>query len=96
MRHIEIVRKQGNLTQEQWQFFYNDSRHVLVLINYQSLNRPTTRHKFRTVEHWDAYRDRRHNYDGEKLEDVPLPDDVTAEALQVFTTSLRVVKGFER
>lgn len=95
MAYITIERKQDDLNMEQWQFLYIDSYHAIVLVNYQNLNRPTTRHKFKAVEHWDAYKDRRHNYDGAKIESVPLPDDVKAEALQEYMASLRVTKGFE-
>lgn len=96
MRHITITRSQDNLTKQEWSFWYYDTYHALVLTDYILENRPTARHKFRTVEAWTTYRDNRRDFQGiKRLDDVPLPLDVSAEALDIFTGDLRVVKTFE-
>jgi hypothetical protein len=96
MKSIRITRSQDNLARQEWSFWYHDTYHALILTDYILENRPTHRHKFRTVEAWSTYRDSRRDWQGiKRLDDVPLPLDVSAEALNIFTSGLRVVKSFE-
>lgn len=98
MTHIEVVREKDALNQERWQFLYIDGRHALVMIQYLKQERETTRHKFKAIEAWDAYKDRRREYDRDvvELDNFPSPEDVRAEAKQKFMDSLEIQIGFPR
>lgn len=97
MVHIDVVRTKDNLNQECWQFLYIEGRHALVMTQYLKQERETPRHKFKTTEAWDAYKDRRRDYDRDVVMiEAPLPDDVQDEAVSKFTDSLKIQIGFVR
>lgn len=86
MKHVEIQRETGDrLKRDVWRFFYLDSAHALRLSSFENQHRPTTRHKYRAVNVWDRYRQRRNT-----VENPPIPEDVSNEAVYRFTVDLVV------
>lgn len=97
MRDIKILRNQDTLNKQQWQFYYYDDYHTLVLVYYFHYSRFTVQRKFKIVEWWSTYGDNRDSgrFEGKRLDTVPLPDDVVDEARQEFISSLKVTASFE-
>lgn len=92
MNAVTIRREPNPLTEWTWRFWYYDRRHALVLDYYCTAERPSKRHKFRVTESYSRIDNRRHNL---QESDVVLPADVIAEAKQIFTDPLRVLRWSE-
>lgn len=90
MARIEVIREAPDRLSEQvWQFSVSSdwsSDEVRLLLGYYARRqRATTRHKMKLVEagrpsQWDRTEQRSY-YSGIDAKDVPLPDDVKAEAI---------------
>lgn len=87
----KVVRKRDDLTEEEWSFSVINEQ--IVLNYYCYLERPTKRHKHRVVRYYDRLNHRDRTV---KVDDVPFPDDVAAEALAEIRARFRVVKDFQR
>lgn len=85
---ITITRQQDDLTQAEWTFWFEESDSTLFLANYTLSKRESKRHKFKPVEWYDRL-DRRNNKI-KNIDDVPFPNDVTAEARQQFIDKITV------
>jgi hypothetical protein len=85
MKHIEVIVPNGSLELGIYRFLYLDREHTLRLIYYAKENRQTTRHKFKVVEFYDAYRRRE-----SMLSASIIPETVAADALRQFTNGLTV------
>lgn len=87
MKHVEIEKvSEDSLSSVLWIFYYNDSRHHLVLNYYIEYSRRTRRHKFRIDKKYNRL-DKRNN----TIDIPPLPDEIEAEALYEFSKGLKVV-----
>lgn len=93
---IEVERPDDDLHSQVWRFYYFDDRHVLTVDHYSRSTRKTKRHKW--VSAASYYRLSRGSVDGHSIneEQVPLPDDVVAEAKQKFMDALRVTRWSDR
>lgn len=80
---IEVTRTaEDGLSEQSWRFvIYADytSKVTLSLSSYHVLTRASPRHKMRIVSKW-VRADQRSYFSDIKAADVPLPDDVVAEA----------------
>lgn len=85
--NIHIVRNHGELNQEQWRFYYYDSRRTLYLDWYGIATRKTKRHKFQIESSYSRLDNRGHSIQEAQ---VPIPDDVRAEAIQEFIQGIQV------
>lgn len=97
MWRIEVTRDTDKLNRKKWSFLYLGNRHTLALTDYIQQTRPTSRRKFQAVEAWSAYQDKRRQYghdDVALLDTPPLPADVSAEAIEEFTKTLKVTDHF--
>ncbi len=81
----------GTLDAQEWTFTLIDNQ--IVLDRYMELSRPTKRHKEQGTR-WYERLDHRSNT--LTLAEVPLPDDVAAEALQKVVSQFRVVRELKR
>lgn len=95
MRFVEVTRESHErLAQEYWRFWYDERLHALVLDEYASRQRPTLRHKFRTVAGY-ARLGRRKDEDVVGYVSPDIPEDVAQEAHDQFSKTLRVVRDRE-
>ena len=80
------------LRRERWIFWFNEREHALVLDDYAVEERPSLRHKFRTVASYERLRGHRHSGMTSDIQetDVPLTPAVAQRALDDFTSHLRI------
>jgi len=91
MPQIRVEREDNErLTKRRWQFQFDDRHARLVLSEYMEMARPTRRHDYR-VDRGYFWSD--HRNDTIALADIPLPDDVKAEAKLLFCETVTVTKG---
>jgi len=88
---MQVERKIDDLNRLTWGFMMIDKN--IVLSTYSVWNRETKRHGWKIV---DAYSS--HNRRGSSFQeiDVPLPEDVKEEALNLYVSMLRVCKFSDR
>lgn len=90
MIHITVERLSDNdLKRQSWLFWFDDSRSVLVLDEYRAETRHSKRHKWQSLSVFRRTDKRRNTT---TVDDVPLPDDVEAQALKQFIAQVKVVK----
>jgi hypothetical protein len=90
MRYIEVERVSGDeLHKQEWTFIFDRDRMEIRLTSYRVMERKTKRHKFTVDSFFNIY-----NIHGSPIacSDVPLPDDVCDEALQICISKIKVVK----
>lgn len=93
--YISVERiPEPRLAKLQWDFWFNDSQHRLVLDRWTASQRATRRHGFKAVAYW--YRLERRDSRMTALEFVPLPDDIMADAIAQFTRRLTIGKPHDR
>lgn len=97
MSRISVERHEDSKLRGQiWYFyFFDDGR--FVLDQYLIEQRETTRHKFKPVKVWKR-QDSRNLSPTIKIEkeaDVPLPDDVKAEAMKQLVDQIKIGKPSE-
>jgi hypothetical protein len=93
MGNVRFVEQEGPLRQVAWSFWYNDSRHVLVLDGYAIEERPSPRHKFKVVAKYARLGEgRSYEYEPIQERDVPMTDEVCRRAREEFMASVRVVR----
>lgn len=85
--NITVTREPDPLTRWEWDFWYYDRRHALVLDRYRTLTRATKRHKFRVTEQYNRIDTHRN---GLTENDVVIDADVDEEARRRFTKDLKV------
>jgi hypothetical protein len=88
--NIKVVRVASDLVSETWSFCYVGGGQV-VLQDYAYEERATRRHKFQCLKSFTA-----HSRSGLNHREVPIPEDVAAEALAAFTKTLRIVRIYDR
>lgn len=95
-QRLIVTRPDGDLRQQQWEFYYFSDRHVMVVDRYTRDTRKTKRHKWEADEGY--YRlGRGHEYFRAIDEaNVPLPDDVVAEVRAQFVEHFRVTRWSRR
>jgi hypothetical protein len=81
---MEVTRRSDDgLSEQFWRFAmwadHGGKKVVLSLADYQVRSRPSTRHKMKVDHKWSRM-DQRSYHSDIKAADVPLPDDVVAEA----------------
>ena len=88
-----IIRREtpGTLDAQEWVFVVLDNQ--VVLDRYMELSRPTKRHKELTNQFYNRLNTRDCTLE---ISEVPLPDDVAAEALAKVIAQFRVVKEYTR
>lgn len=92
MRIVEVIRPGPTVLHRRvWRFVYSDAYHALVLDSYESQERTSTRHKFRTIA---VYHRLGQTSDIERIAegDVVVPGDVETEVYKTFVSTLRVAK----
>jgi hypothetical protein len=91
---IDITRQSDDLHSEMWTFTYFDREHALVLDRYDAMERPSKRHKPRTIRYYDRMSHRSWSTsDAMDLAAVPIPKDVIEEVRQKFMDSLKVTRN---
>lgn len=93
MNRITVTRDPNPLVRWEWTFWYDDSRHALILDWYATLERPSKRHKFTITETYKRTMARDSRL---KESDVLMCPDVIAEAQKQFCDSLRVMRWSEK
>ncbi len=83
---VEVTRTVDN-SQQIWRFWFNDRNCRLQLNSYLQCSRATTRHKWRVDAAW-RWTDKRAATIA--TADVPLPMDVTDEAMRQFVAGITV------
>lgn len=91
--HIHVTRQDSPTSQQEWRFYFLDRDATLYLDTYILSERPTTRHKFKWAKYYNRTDGRSNTI---KLPDVPLPDDVSAEAMRKLVEMVSVKKWPER
>lgn len=86
---IELNYKTDELTQEQYVFWFDDSRKTLWLDQYEIQTRETKRHKFRTVKQYKRLSSRS-DYINVKKEEVPLSDQIKKNAIDKLISEIKV------
>lgn len=78
------------MVKEIWRFVLIDN--TLYLDDYQLIKRQSIKHKFERVKKYDRLNHRAKSYmrDYIKKEDVPLTDEIKAEALQTMIRNISV------
>jgi hypothetical protein len=90
-----IITRQSARRQERWTFVYNAEGHVLEPDSYRrERRRQDARYRFRTVALWTRLY--RAQDEPLRVEHVPLPADVAAEAKAEFVSSLRGGRATKR
>lgn len=100
---LEVVRERGDkkLRRQRWVFWVTTDRSYqgisCFIDEYYEEERPSTRHKFRPKRGYKRI-DRRYmgQFIGVEVEDVPLPEDVEAEALERIMDSIVVSRWNHR
>ena len=87
---IEVIRQIDELHRQVWRFNFMDRECQLRVDHYALQHRPTKRHKYRTTEYYDFYSGSR-GIDRIPSKEIPLPEDVVAEARREFYNKLTVV-----
>lgn len=87
---IKVVREQDGLNRQVWRFDYVDNECVLRVSGYEELNRPTKRHNYTCIKKFVPWEQ---GCGKMTRADIPLPDNVAAEALQQFVAKIKVVRG---
>jgi hypothetical protein len=88
MTGINVERETPDkLSRQVWYFWYDDRTHVLRCSSYIKSERPSSRHKFKSVAQWTQHR--RDDFYGFGL-NPPLPPDVQHEAVEKFRAELVV------
>jgi hypothetical protein len=90
MKYIEVERVSGDeLHKQEWTFIFDGDRMEIRLTSYRVMERKTKRHKFIVDSFFNVY-----NYRDSSImhTNVPLPDDVCDEALQICISKIKVVK----
>lgn len=72
------------LSQVEWSFWRYGSK--LLVDRYEVQERPSTRHKFKTVRKWVRLGNAREN--SIRKEDVPLTDDIRKEAVEAYAAQM--------
>lgn len=97
MAVIEVERIEPDcLSRQVWRFHattgYGSQPNILRVEYYGQEQRATKRHKWVSLPatRYTSFDDRRYN-SGIAAKDVPLPDDVAAQAKDVFINSIQVV-----
>lgn len=90
MQHITITRKPDPVTEERWVFTFFEDRMLLILDAYSKGYRPSPRHRNYVAAFKDMYV-RILDRDAKMTEDqVPMPEDVVAEAREKLVSQIRV------
>ena len=85
---IEVKRQVDSLNQHQWVFWVDKA--TIYLDSFRTLTRETTRHKLKvTGPRYDRIDQR---YSTLQVSEVPLPDDVAADAKAQFCAKVTVEK----
>lgn len=83
---VEVIRMSNDrLSDQVWTFYINAGSDTvtLKLSSYLIRERPTTRHKMKMIARW-SYFDQRSYYSSIAARDVPMPDDVRADAVKAL------------
>jgi hypothetical protein len=83
------VRREAGLDAQEWTFTIIEEQ--VVLQTYRVLTRETKRHKERGRQYYNRLNERNSTM---KQAEVPLPDDVAAEALAQVLARFRVVRAY--
>ncbi|MCC3379849.1 hypothetical protein ACFQ5D_09485 [Paenibacillus farraposensis] len=93
---MEVTRTtEDGLTQEIWSFRCHPN-HLMGTIEvslgqYTLSNRPSKRHKFSTVKQYDAFRPNAKYRKYIDKDDVPMPDEVKQEIIELIKTRIHLV-----
>ena len=87
-KYVEVIRDLNPLEQLYWRFYYMDHKHELTLDAYEIRCRETTRHKMKAKLTWSRLDQRSNKIPNDS---VPLTDDVAKEAIEKFTSKIKVV-----
>lgn len=90
---IEIIRSQASVAQEVYTFTFLDALPGLVLTSYRFQTRVSKRHKWQTQAYYGRLNPRETTL---SLSEVPLPEDVQAEALNTLCAMFIVAKDYRR
>lgn len=94
MSSIAIERESDDrLSVKRWRFWYDDRTATLWLDSFEECERPSRRHNYVRCGHYNRLHERISTL---ALNDVPLPEDVAAEAIASFTAGLTVKKWSDR
>lgn len=90
---FEIVRNEtkDGLNREVWRFrMHGDySSWICALDHYSKQTRPTRRHGWRKVEHWDGFARRGNTIDTQPMLPSDVREEAKARAAEKFTTHLK-------
>lgn len=89
---MEIVKQIDELTQEVWNFWFNNGN--LYLDRYFLKKREDKKKRvYRNIKTYDRIFSRNNNIEEDE---VPLPEEIKQEALRLFTSNIKVLKWSER
>ncbi len=84
---MEITRQLDDNTIAKWEFMF--MYYSIVLNEYAVLSRESKRHKYKVVSQYRRLFSRGNDI---QFDDIPLPDDVSAEVLNMVVSKITVIK----